>query len=325
MRAALRSTQPATDPTSERPGDPPAHAPTRARILHAGLWPLIVAGTALAFGTSFARGYTELGLFLVPLLGILVLLVLESVLPERRGSGSLADPQFWNDAVHGLVGQGAGNAVGQAVFVFAAALLAGEISERWGGNLWPARWSLWIQVPLLIFVADGLDYWRHRWMHGAAWLWPVHALHHDVDRLNVLKASRGHALDMLFRNLLCFAPLALIGVPRDVMLAYAAAVTVFGPIAHANVSVPVPSFLHRWLLTPQVHRIHHARPLALSCSNYANVFPFWDVIFGTFEHPEAHPHFEYGIEHGGTTPSLRAQLLAPFLQWRSDYRKATRP
>jgi hypothetical protein len=117
------------------PSASPTQGRARLRILHAGLWPLIVAGTALAFWISFAHGYTQLGLFFVPLLGILVLLVLESLLPERRGSGSLADPQFWNDAVHGLVGQGAGNALGQAVFVFAAALLAGEISERWGGNL----------------------------------------------------------------------------------------------------------------------------------------------------------------------------------------------
>jgi sterol desaturase/sphingolipid hydroxylase (fatty acid hydroxylase superfamily) len=269
--AAFRSTQPAADLS------------LRLSTLRSGFWPLIVVGTALVFSVSFGRGYTEMSLFLVPMLAILLLLLLERVLPERRGADSLRDPQFWNDATHGVFGQGGGNALGQAVFVFAAALLASEISERWGRNLWPSRWSLWIQVPLLVFVADGLDYWRHRWMHTASWFWPVHALHHEVDRLNVLKSSRGHALDMLSRNLLCFAPLAMIGVPRDVMLAYAAAVTVFGPIAHANVAVEVPAFLHRCVLTPQVHRIHHARERVLSCSNYANVFPLWDILFGTFE------------------------------------------
>ena len=290
-------------------------------ILRVALWPAIVLGTTLGFVVSFERGFAEAGLVLVPLAALLILFALEFVLPERRGEGSGQDPQLWNDAFHGAMGQGAGNALGQAVFVFAAALLAGEISERWGGNLWPAEASLWMQIPLLVVLADGLDYWRHRWMHTSSWLWHVHALHHSVEHLNVLKSGRGHFLDMFFRNLLCYAPLALIGVPREVMLAYAAAVTIFGPVAHANVSLRVPAFLHRWVMTPQVHHIHHARPQALSCSNYANVFPIWDILFGTYEHPGEQPHFEYGIEEDTIPSDILGQTLAPFGEWRSVWRQ----
>jgi sterol desaturase/sphingolipid hydroxylase (fatty acid hydroxylase superfamily) len=241
---------------------------------------------------------------------------LEFVLPARAGHGTWGDPQVWNDVGHSIFGQGAGNAVGQALFVFAAALLAGEISARWGGNLWPSQWPFWVQVVVAIVVADGLDYWRHRLEHSNRWLWPIHALHHDLERMNVIKSSRGHFLDMFFRNLVVYAPLALVGAPREAMLAYAAAVTVFGPIAHANVRVPVPPFLYRCVLTPQVHHVHHARPLALSCSNYANVFPFWDVLFDTFEHPDAQPAFEYGVEQSTQPDGFLGQTLAPFADWR---------
>ena len=185
----------------------------------------------------------------------------------------------------------------------------------------PSGWSLWLQVPLLVLLADGLDYGRHRWQHTAAWFWPVHALHHNGDRLNILKSGRGHFLDMFLRNLLCYAPLALLGVPREVLLSYAAAVTVFGPIAHANVSIQVPKFLHRLVMTPQVHRIHHARARELSNSNYANVFPIWDVLFGTFEHPEGQPDFEYGIEGDTIPPDIVGQTLAPFAEWRSAWHR----
>jgi len=283
--------------------------------LRAGLWPALVLGTLLGFLFSFERGHVEAGLALVPMAAIALLLGLELVLPDRRGEESARDDQLWNDAVHSVVGQLGGNALGQAAFVFAAAWVAGAIGERWGGNLWPARAPLLVQVPLLVFLADGLDYGRHRLMHTVPWLWPVHELHHDGDRLNVLKAGRGHLLDMLLRNLLVFAPLALVGVPREVMLAYAAAVTVFGPVAHANVSLRVPRFLHRLVLTPQVHRIHHARPTALSCSNYANVFPLWDILFGSFEHPERHGRLAYGIEGGALRRDLAGQLLGPFVAW----------
>ncbi len=101
------------------------------------------------------------------------------------------------------------------------------------------------------------------------------------------------------------------------MFAYAAAVTVFGPVAHANVSLRVPSFLHRLVMTPQVHRIHHARPLALSCSNYANVFPIWDVLFGTFTHPDEVSSFDYGVEEGTQPDDFVGQTLAPFADWRA--------
>ena len=292
------------------------HAIRSHRLLRDVAWPVIVVGSAAAFAISFARGAADASLVLVPLAAFVPLLLLELLAPERQGAGAFSDPQKWNDAAHGIVGQGGGNTLGQVTFVFAAAALAGEISARFGANLWPSQWPLWAQVTLSLFVADGLDYWRHRLSHQLAWLWPLHALHHSVDRMNVMKSSRGHFLDMLFRNLAVYAPLALIGVPRDVLLAYAAAVTVFGPIAHTNVAVRLPSFLHRLVLTPQVHRIHHARPLALSCSNYANVFPLWDILFGSFHHPNDVPGFEYGIEDDDTPGDFLGQTLDPFAKWR---------
>jgi sterol desaturase/sphingolipid hydroxylase (fatty acid hydroxylase superfamily) len=284
------------------------------------LWPIFVVGTAAGFWLGFELGFAELSLALVPVVGGLMLFGLEFVLPEREGEGTWEDPQVLNDVGHSIVGQGAGNAVGQAVFVFAAAFLASEISARWGSNLWPTQWPLWVQSLFAILVADGLDYWRHRLEHKVPWLWPIHALHHDIDRLNVIKSSRGHFLDMFFRNLVVYAPLALVGAPREAMLAYAAAVTVFGPIAHANVSLTVPASLYRCVLTPPVHHLHHARPMQLSCSNYANVLPLWDVLFGTFEHPQDHPVVEYGAEPSTQPDDFLGQSLAPFADWRAAWR-----
>ena len=103
------------------------------------------------------------------------------------------------------------------------------------------------------------------------------------------------------------------------MLTHAAAVSVFGPIGHANISIWVPSFLHRWVMTPQVHHIHHARSHKLSCSNYANAFPIWDILFGTFEHPDSQEHFEYGIEQDTIPSDVIGQTLAPFAEWRSQW------
>lgn len=285
------------------------------------LWPALVIGTSAGFFAGFSFDFAEPTLALVPAVAIGVLFLLEFWLPDRPGRQAGHDPQLWNDLGHSLLGQGLGNTAGQLVFVVGAATAASAISARWGGNIWPVDWPLWVQVPLAIALLDGLDYGRHRLQHNVQWLWPIHALHHDVDRMNVMKSGRGHALDMLFRNLVVYAPLALLGAPSVVMYAYAAAVTVFGPVAHANVSLPVPRALHRLIMTPQVHRIHHAKPLDLSCSNYANVFPFWDILFGSYEHPDAHPSFEYGVESGAQPQSFLGQITEPFTFWRRAARR----
>ena len=151
--------------------------------------------------------------------------------------------------------------------------------------------------------------------HEVSWLWPIHALHHSVDRMNVAKSGRGHALDMILRHLFVFLPLAALGAPTGILLAYVAAVTILGPIGHSNVDVRLPRFLHRVVMTPQVHRIHHARPIALALSNYTNVFPIWDVLFGTFRDPARVEPDAFGVEDDHMPATLLGQLAAPFA-WR---------
>ena len=131
----------------------------------------------------------------------------------------------------------------------------------------------------------------------------------------MLKASRTHLFDMLLRSLVVYAPLVVLGVPLEVLAWYPAAVTILGPVGHSNLDLCLPSWIHPFLLTPQGHRIHHARALALSSSNYAGVVPLWDVLFGTFEHPDHHPVPDVGIEPDPLPRDFLGQLALP-LRWR---------
>jgi sterol desaturase/sphingolipid hydroxylase (fatty acid hydroxylase superfamily) len=80
------------------------------------------------------------------------------------------------------------------------------------------------------------------------------------------------------------------------------------------------SFVHRLLLTPQGHRIHHAGDLELAMHNYANVFAFWDVLFGTFRHPDERPHPVLGDVDESMPATFAGQLLAPFARGRRALR-----
>jgi sterol desaturase/sphingolipid hydroxylase (fatty acid hydroxylase superfamily) len=284
------------------------------RRLHRGgaLWLGFVAFSIAAFGFGFSNGWGALTLFAVPAAQVSILLVLERLLPARREGR----PRFWQDLGHNLVSNGVGTVLGDAYLLAGAAWCAALLSDSLGSGIWPSGGSLPVQVLAVVIAADGLEYARHRLAHTSPWLWPVHALHHTIDRLDVMKSGRGHAFDLLTRYAAVFVPLVLCGVPGELILAYPAAVTVFGPIAHANVDVPVADFFHRLVVTPQVHHLHHARSLELAQSNYSNVTPLWDLLFGTFADPRRHPSPAYGVEGGPDPQRFLGQLWLPFELWR---------
>jgi sterol desaturase/sphingolipid hydroxylase (fatty acid hydroxylase superfamily) len=280
------------------------------------VWPLVVVLTSAGFVLGFATGHPMVALMLVPTATTVLLVALEQCMPAVKQGSALDDPQVRQDIVHTVVGQGFGNQLGEALAAGTMALWFGWAGSQLGLGLWPATWPLALQVLLGILLADGLEYARHRAEHCYEWLWRVHALHHSVDRMHVLKSGRGHFLDMVLRHLTVFLPLAAIGTPATVLLAYVAAVTVLGTIGHSNVDMRLPGFLHRLVMTPHVHRIHHARDVDLALANYANVFPLWDLLFGTFSDPARVQPSGFGIEDDTMPASLWGQIASPFARPR---------
>lgn len=242
-----------------------------------------------------------------------ILLVLERVLPLAPGEDALRDPEIAGDLGHTMLANGLAQ-VTDAGMLLLGALVAGRIGETWGLGLWPSQWPLLAQGTLAVLLADGLEYWRHRLVHHVEWLWPLHALHHDAERLHVLKSGRNTVVDMAVRSVVVYGPLAALGVPTALLLWYPMMSLVLGPIAHANVAFRIPAFLHRLVVTPPGHRIHHARDAALGDANFAVVTPLWDVLFGTFRDPAHVDPPRVGIEHRLPADFL-GQALSPFL-WR---------
>jgi sterol desaturase/sphingolipid hydroxylase (fatty acid hydroxylase superfamily) len=279
------------------------------------LWPLFVAGSALAYVLAFAHGAAAQAVLLVPLVQMAILFVCEGLIPADAAGTARADPKLGNDVGHIVVGNALGNVVSDGLVLALTALLAGQLSALVGGTLWPTSWPFAAQAALVIVAADGIETLRHRLFHLSPRLWPLHAIHHGGRSLHIGKSGRNHFLDIGSRGLFVFGPLALLGAPREVLLAYPAAVTMLGPIAHANLDLVTPRWLHRWLMTPAVHHVHHARALEVALHNYANVFPLWDRLFGSFLDPSGTERPPAGLEQDPNPPGFWAQVVAP-LGWR---------
>jgi sterol desaturase/sphingolipid hydroxylase (fatty acid hydroxylase superfamily) len=300
---------------SSVPGAPavaPAAGPLNVR---AWVWPAFLVATAGAMVTGPAAG-TPAQILLVASASVTVLLVLERLVPLRAEWSALGDSQVVHDVGHGLLQNELGARIGEYALALLAAGAVDFLGAPRGLGLWPHAWPLPAQVALAVFLADGLEYGRHRALHASPWLWRVHALHHSAARMHALKGGRLHCLDLLVRYLVVFAPLLALGAPADVIPWYAASLLVIGPISHANLALRFPPWLHRVLVTPPEHHLHHARDRALAASNLAPVFPFWDILFGTFRDPATLALGAVGIEDDPVPASFLGQLVSPFLSWR---------
>jgi sterol desaturase/sphingolipid hydroxylase (fatty acid hydroxylase superfamily) len=276
-----------------------------------GLWPFVVVASVAVMAHGMQLGYEPAAILFAVNLGTLILvLTAEQALPHRRAWSALTDRQTLNDLGHGLLQNQVGERLGVLLLVTIA---AGAASQRSLAHhpAWPVAWPMWRQVLLGVVVADGLDYWKHRALH-TAWGWRLHGLHHGITRLHALRSARSHFVEVVMRFLMVYAPLVAVGAPADVLVWHAALIGTLGVIGHSNVRLRLPSSLHRLLMTPQVHRLHHSSERALADSNFANILPLWDVLFGTFSHPDDHELREVGVVGDDVPASFVQQLVAPF-------------
>jgi sterol desaturase/sphingolipid hydroxylase (fatty acid hydroxylase superfamily) len=270
-------------------------------------WPLLVTAS-IGAATAALIGGSPFGLTGLAVLVIAATAAIEPLLPADPNAALTRDPQRWNDFGHYVAGGFAGEALGQSIAALAAITWAERIPVI---SIWPGSWPAAAQIALLIAAADLLEYGRHRLLHRVPWLWRIHALHHSSDRLHALKSGRVHALDVMTRSIFVLLPLVWLGAPARWLPVYPAALLVFGPIAHANLDLWFPRWVHSIAVTPSFHSLHHARDRAFANSNFAAVLPVWDWLFGTFVDPEGRPRQTCGIEEPVPNGFL-AQIAWPF-------------
>ncbi len=195
------------------------------------------------------------------------------------------------------------------------------IGEKLGG------WGLLARIPipeaprllLGVVILDLSDYFAHRLLHRVPWLWRLHAVHHaDLD-LDVTTAIRHHPLEILVLLPISAVTIFLFGIPPLAILIYGLTVAAVQFVHHGNIALP--AHLDWWLrylvVTPSIHRLHHSTDPADGNSNFADLLPLWDRLFGTFRTVprRGEAGFAFGLDEFGDAASQAPhRLLAmPFL------------
>src|SRR5688500_17320047 len=163
-----------------------------------------------------------------------------------------------------------------------------------------AALPLWAAVPALLLVADFTQYWVHRTFHSVRFLWPFHAIHRSAEEMDWLAGSRLHLVDVIVTRGLTYVPIFVLGFSQQALTIYVFIVAAQATFIHANVRWQFRG-VRRVLATPRFHHWHHAAEHEAIDKNFAVHTPIWDILFGTYYHPDRWPT-AYGLVHQRDVP-----------------------
>ena len=245
--------------------------------------------------------------------------LIESRWPSVRGQRRLRRG-FLTDLIYFGFSPTAGKAF-TAVFVFLvllppAALFqlpmpVGELRDMGGRESAVTGLPLPLQLLAFLLLADFIGYWTHRTFHTGRRLWRVHAVHHSSAELDWLSAVRVHPLNDAISTALVATPLLLLGFDRLTIAAYLPFVTLYAIGLHANVTWDFGP-LRYVVASPRFHRWHHSAAPQARDKNFAGLFAFWDILFGTFYLPAGRQAEDFGVSGEAVPESFWGQMLFPF-------------
>ncbi len=168
-----------------------------------------------------------------------------------------------------------------------------------------------LQAIEILFLVDFIGYWSHRVFHRWGPAWRFHAVHHSSRQVDWLSSVRLHPINDAATSV-C-AAIALVGIGFDARtLSWAIPFfTFYAIMVHANVSWTFGP-LRYVVISPVFHRWHHTTEKEGLDKNFAGLFPFWDLLFGTFYLPRDRQPMEFGVLRESVPESFWRQLVYPF-------------
>jgi sterol desaturase/sphingolipid hydroxylase (fatty acid hydroxylase superfamily) len=167
-----------------------------------------------------------------------------------------------------------------------------------------------LQFAEALLIVELVGYWSHRMMHTVPALWRLHRVHHSSERMDWLAAAHLHPFDGSLGRLLAVIPLAYLGFSQATFGSAIVLLQLHAIFQHTNVRLRFGP-LGAVLSSPQFHHWHHTNDPDVRDRNFAGLFPWIDVVFGTFHLPERSWPAAYGVDDPMPAGYLR-QLASPF-------------
>ena len=159
------------------------------------------------------------------------------------------------------------------------------IANNFGILQWLPALPVWLYALIGLLLLDLIGaYLVHLVEHKTKVLWRFHLIHHTDTWIDTTTANRHHPGESVIRFTFTAVGVLLIGSPMWLVFLYQTLSVVATQFNHANISLPkkVDTLLSYFIVSPDMHKVHHHYVLPYTDSNYGNIFSIWDRLFGTF-------------------------------------------
>jgi sterol desaturase/sphingolipid hydroxylase (fatty acid hydroxylase superfamily) len=171
----------------------------------------------------------------------------------------------------------------------AVPLVALWASEQGYGLLNAVALPIWAEVLIAFVVFDFAMWVQHLATHRIPLLWRMHMVHHADRDLDVSTAIRFHPFEIIVSTLWKALCVVVLGLPALVFLAFEAWLGANALFNHSNVELPrwLDRAIRPFLVTPDLHLVHHSIAVGEQQSNYGFALTLWDRLFGTYKDESA--------------------------------------
>lgn len=159
------------------------------------------------------------------------------------------------------------------------------IANDFGVLQWLPPMPLWLYTIIGLLLLDLIGaYLAHFTEHKVKFLWRFHLIHHSDTWIDTTSGNRHHPGESIIRFMFTILGILMVGSPMWMVFMYQTISVVSTQFTHANIALPkkIDAFLSYFIVSPNMHKVHHHYKLPYTDSNYGNIFSIWDRIFGTF-------------------------------------------
>lgn len=142
-----------------------------------------------------------------------------------------------------------------------------------------------VDVAATVVAASLAQYGFHRVAHAWPWLWRLHRAHHADTAVDLSTTLRNHPAELAVLIPWQCAVAVVLGASAPALAAYQVVVVAVGLWTHANLRLgpETDRRLRGLIVTPAMHHRHHSAHQPETDSNFGDVLPHWDRLFGTYD------------------------------------------
>ncbi len=178
----------------------------------------------------------------------------------------------------------------------------------------------WAGAVVTVLALDFVSYAWHRANHRIPFLWRFHQVHHSDSSFTVSTAVRFHPGELLLSLPIRLLAVVLIGASAAAVVVFEVIFAFANLFEHGNIDLPLrhEQRIAGLLVTPALHRRHHASRRPELDSNFGTVLTVWDRFLRTYGDSSSAERFKTGLPSGTNARSVGEALLLPLTPSRME-------